>query len=112
MALNQRERWIHYFSLLSIFGILEHIPKAIIYNLGKKIRDERCRKLTDKDLNKILEELGEEQRAGQIVLGEILDKLLTEEKCERIDRERPKRNGKPFDIFFLKDERDSRDDFV
>jgi len=111
MALNEKERWIHYMSLLSIFGIIERIPKDIIMTLAMKIARERCRKLTQKDFNKILSEIHEEQQAGKVVMDEILDRLLTKDDMSIINKERGERFvKKPFDIFFF--DRDDRDELV
>ena len=110
MALNDRERWIHYFSLLTIFGIIEKIPKEIIMGLGKKIRDERFRKLTDEQIDEILQEMQEEQQAGKIVMDEILSRLLSDDNMRGIVEGRKKRfSQQPFDIFFLGGD---EDDFV
>ena len=110
MVLSNRERWIHYFSLLSIFGILERIPKEVIMSLAKKIRDERIRKMTDKEIDLLLGEMYEEQQAGRVVLDEILDRLLTSDNRKKIDGSRKKRfERQPFDIFFFSGKGDRND---
>ena len=99
--------------MLSVFGVIEQIPKPVIMGLAKKIRDERFRTIKDGDIDYILKEMQEEQTAGKIVMDEILSKLLDPEHLAEIAEGRAERfMTKPFDIFFLKDERDSRDDFV
>jgi len=78
-----------------------------------KIRKERCRKLTDKDVDEALTDMHEEQQAGKIVMDEILDRLLTPDDCKTIDRKRGDRfRKKPFDLFFFVGDREFRDDDV
>ena len=103
--LTQRERFLHYMSLLSIFGVIERIPKEVIMNLTMKIAKERCRKLSKKDINEIIGEIHEEQQAGKVVMDEILDRLLTDDKLEGIESGRSERFTKqPFDIFFFRED--------
>jgi len=98
-------------SLLSIFGIIEKIPKDIIMTLAMKIAKERCRKLKKKDFDGMLAEMQEEQQAGKVVMDEILDRLLTNDDMNIINKGREERLvKKPFDIFFF--DRDDRDDLV
>ena len=98
-------------SLLSIFGIIENIPKDIIMTLAMKIAKERCRKLTKEDFDKILIEMLEEQNSGKVAMDEILDRLLTKDDMNIINKGRDERFAKkPFDIFFFN--RDDRDDLV
>ena len=72
MALSERERWIHYFSVITTFGMLEDLPKEHIIRLAKEIKNERCRSLSDKDMMDIIKEMGDEQHAGKIAMDEIL----------------------------------------
>ena len=102
MALSERERFLHYMSLLSIFGVIEQIPKEVIMNLAMKMAKERCRKLTKEDIDGILGEMHEEQQAGKVAMDEILDRLLTNDKLRGIESGRSERFTKqPFDIFFF-----------
>ena len=74
-------------------------------NLAMKIAKERCRKLTKKDIDGILGERHEEQQAGKVVMDEILDRLLTDDKLRGIESGRSERFAKqPFDIFFFRDD--------
>ena len=79
--------------------------------LAMKIRKERCRKITDKDVKEILGDLHEEQRAGKIAMDEILSRLLSPENCKTIDDERGDRfRKKPFNLFFFVNDEEFRDD--
>lgn len=81
--------------------------------LAKKIRDERFRTIKDGDIDYILNEMQEEQRAGKVVMDEILSRLLSPDTVETLDRTRSERfSMQPFDIFFFKDDRDMRDDYL
>ena len=65
----------------------------------------RCRKLSKKEIDEILGEIYEEQQAGKVVMDEILDRLLTDDKLKGIESGRNERFTKrPFDIFFFADE--------
>ena len=72
MTLSERERYIHYLSVLSCFGIMEQIPKEVIMRLAEDIRKERCRKLSDKEVEDVVEEMKVEQIAGKTAMEEIM----------------------------------------
>ena len=74
MTLTQRERYIHYLSVLSCFGIMEHIPREVVVRLADDIRQERCRKLTDREVEDIINEMRVEQLAGKTAMDEIMSK--------------------------------------
>ena len=74
MTLTEREKYIHYLSVLSCFGIMEHIPREVVVRLAEDIRNERCRRLTDKQVEEIIEEMKVEQMAGKTAMDEIMRK--------------------------------------
>jgi len=74
LTLTQRERYIHYLSVLSCFGIMEHIPREVIVRLADDIRKERCRKLTDTEIEDIISEMRVEQMSGKSAMDEIMRK--------------------------------------
>ena len=74
MTLSERERYIHYISVLSCFGIMEQIPREVILRLAEDIRKERCRKLSDIDVEDIIGEIKVEQIAGKTAMEEIMTK--------------------------------------
>lgn len=82
MALSERERWIHYFSVLSTFGALENVPQQEIMHLARDICKERCRSLDMEEIEGIIDELAEEQRAGKIAMDEILHRVYAQAKRE------------------------------
>ena len=57
MVLNERERWIHYFSVITTFGMLENLSKGDMMKLAKELKNERCRSLSKQDMMDIIEEL-------------------------------------------------------
>jgi len=82
LTLSERERYIHYLSVLSCFAIMEHIPKETMARLADDIRQERCRKLTDADIAGIVNELRVEQMAGKSAMDEIMMKGFSDESRE------------------------------
>jgi hypothetical protein len=51
---------------------MEQIPKEVIMRLAEDIRKERCRKLSDKEVEDIVEEMKVEQIAGKTAMEEIM----------------------------------------
>jgi hypothetical protein len=82
LTLSEREKYIHYISVLSCFAIAEQIPRDIILRLSEDIRNERCRKLSDKEVEEIVEEIKTEQMAGKIAMDEIMRKGFGRETRE------------------------------
>ena len=74
MTLSERERYIHYLSVLSCFGIMEQIPREVVVRLAEDIRQERCRKLSDREIEDIISEMKVEQMAGKSAMDEIMRK--------------------------------------
>ena len=75
MPLSERERWIHYFSLISVFGFVEHIPRNELMQLAETIRQGRCRKLSREEADGIIKEIGDETLHGQIAMDDLLETL-------------------------------------
>ena len=82
MTLTEREKYIHYLSVLSCFGIMEQIPRELVVRLAEDIRQERCRKLTDKEIEDIIGEMKVEQMAGKSAMDEIMRKGFGRETRE------------------------------
>ena len=78
LALSDRERWIHYFSVISAFGSAERIPTHQLFKLAETIRQERCRHLSREEADSIIKEISEESIHGQIVLDDLLATLREE----------------------------------
>ena len=78
MTLTAKEKWVHYFSLISAFGFIEHIPRDELIELADRIRHERCRHLSREEADSIIKEIGEESLHGQIVLNDLLATLREE----------------------------------
>ena len=75
MTLTAREKWIHYFSIITIFGFVEHIPRDELLKLTDAIRQERCRHLSREEADSIIKEIGEETLHGQIAIDDMLATL-------------------------------------
>ena len=75
MTLTAREKWIHYFSIITIFGFVEHIPRDQLLKLAETIRQERCRPLSREEADSIIKEIGEETLHGQIAIDDMLATL-------------------------------------
>lgn len=82
MTLSERERYIHYLSVLSCFGIMEQIPREVVVRLAEDIRQERCRKLSDREIEDIISEMKVEQMAGKSAMDEIMRKGFGRETRE------------------------------
>ena len=54
MTLTAKEKWVHYFSLISVFGFVEHIPRDELIELADRIRHERCRHLSREEADSII----------------------------------------------------------
>ena len=75
MSLSQRERWIHMYTVISIIGRVNGEPDNFIRNAMEAMRHERCRKLSNKQIGKIIDEM-EEERIGCIgAMGHILEQM-------------------------------------
>jgi len=94
MVLSERERWIHYFSTITTFGMLEHLSKKDMMKLASEIKNERCRSLSKQDMLDIIGELEEEQQAGKIAMDEILQREI-----KRIESCTDKHDGVGFFTF-------------
>jgi hypothetical protein len=53
---------------------MEHIPREVVVRLADDIRQERCRKLTDREVEDIINEMRVEQLAGKTAMDEIMSK--------------------------------------
>ena len=75
LALSDRERWIHYFSVISAFGSAERIPTHQLFKLAETIRHERCRQLSTAEAFDIVEKIDDEMIHCKIALDDMLATL-------------------------------------
>ena len=75
MTLTTKEKWIHYFSLITVFGFVEHIPRDELLKLTDAIRQERCRHLSREEADSIIKEISEESIHGQIAIDDLIATL-------------------------------------
>ena len=73
MALNDREKFImHLITVMTLSSMGDPIDISLVQ---KEIRENRCRKLTDKDVAQIWEDMKEEILNGKAVYEEMIAKL-------------------------------------
>ena len=75
MTLSPREKWIHLYTTISITARVNGESDDFIRGVADAMRHERCRKLTDKERDEIIDEM-EEERIGCIAaMGYILEQM-------------------------------------
>jgi hypothetical protein len=73
MALNDREKFVmHLITVMTLSSLGDPIDISLVQ---KEIRKNRCRKLTDKDVSEIWEDMKEEILNGKAVYEEMIAKL-------------------------------------
>ena len=73
MALNDREKFVmHLITVMTLSSLGDPIDISLVQ---KEIRKNRCRKLTDKDVSHIWEDMKEEILNGRAVYEEMIAKL-------------------------------------
>jgi len=78
MSLNERERLImHLITVMTLSSMGDPIDISLVQ---KEIRENRCRKLTDKDVAQIWEDMKEEILNGKAVYEEMISKLGIDNK--------------------------------
>ena len=83
MTLSDRERFImHMATVMTISTIGDPID---IVGIQNQIRENRCRKLTDKQVNELFEDIKEEVLNGRAVYEEMISKLNPDHKLFRGD---------------------------
>ena len=75
MSLSQRERWIHMYTVISIIGRVNGEPDNFIRNAMEAMRHERCRKLSNKQIGKIIDEMEEDRLACMTAMDYIVDEM-------------------------------------
>jgi hypothetical protein len=61
---------------------MEQIPREVVVRLAEDIRQERCRKLSDREIEDIISEMKVEQMAGKSAMDEIMRKGFGRETRE------------------------------
>jgi len=78
MSLNERERLLmHLITVMTLSSMGDPIDISLVQ---KEIRENRCRKLTDKDVAQIWEDMKEEILNGKAVYEEMISKLGIDNK--------------------------------
>ena len=81
MSLNERERLImHLITVMTLSSMGDPIDISLVQ---KEVRLNRCRKLTDKDVAEIWEDMKEEILNGRAVYEEMIGKLGIDSKAFR-----------------------------
>tara|TARA_R110000824_G_scaffold192947_5_gene375213 strand:+ start:2097 stop:2348 length:252 start_codon:yes stop_codon:yes gene_type:complete len=81
MTLTEREKFIHHFVTLTTVKVIhEHMGEVTEENLAlfdmkrivKIIRDTRCRKMTEDDIEILLDQLSEEALVGGSIINDLI----------------------------------------
>ena len=75
MTMNERERYIFHIAILQIMKELKEIPEMMFREVLGRIVKERCRHMKPADMEKAIEDVGEELMASKNVLGFIEDDI-------------------------------------
>jgi hypothetical protein len=95
MTLNDRERFIMHMSTVMTLASLGD-PIDII-KVQQHVRQGRCRKLTEEDVNELFEDIKEEVLNGRAVYEEMISQLGEDNKIFKEFTRKPKRRGRTND---------------
>ena len=83
MTLNDREKFImHMATIMTLASLGDPID---IYAVQKEIVTNRCRKLSDKEIDSLFEDIKEEVLNGRSVYEEMIEKLKSNHRIFRGD---------------------------
>ena len=77
MPFTQRERFIHYYTALSIGGTVAHACPDCIGEMLAGVLNKRCKSLTQIETEQVLADLGDEVVGGCNMMGNIVDELCS-----------------------------------
>ena len=77
MPLTDRERWIHTYTVVTLLGEAYGEPEFVIDETIKAMKKERCRKLTDQQIDEISNEL----EVDAIACCDAIDDLMHRMEC-------------------------------
>ena len=77
MTFTQRERFIHYYTALSIGGMVKHACPDCIGEMLAGVLDKRCKSLTQTEADQVLADFVDETVGGCNMMGNIVDELCS-----------------------------------
>ena len=77
MTLTQRERFIHYYTALSIGGMVKHACPNCIGEMLAGVLNKRCKSLTQTEADQVLADFVDESVGGCNVMDDIVDELCS-----------------------------------
>ena len=77
MPFTQRERFIHYYTALSIGGTVTHACPDCIGEMLAGVLNKRCKKLTETEANEVLADFRDETVGGCNIMDDIIQDLLS-----------------------------------
>ena len=77
MSLTQRERFIHYYTALTVGGIVKHACPDCISEMLTGVLNKRCKKLTEIEASEVLADFRDEAVGGCNIMDDIIGDLLS-----------------------------------
>ena len=77
MTLTERERFIHYYTALTVGGIIQHACPDCVGEMLTGVLNKRCKKLTETEANEVLADFRDETVGGCNIMGDIIQDLLS-----------------------------------
>ena len=77
MSLTQRERFIHYYTALTVGGIIQHACPDCVGEMLTGVLNKRCKKLTEIEANEVLADFRDEAVGGCNIMDNIIGDLLS-----------------------------------
>ena len=77
MPFTQRERFIHYYTALSIGGMVKHACPDCIGEMLAGVLNKRCKSLTQTEADQVLADFVDESVGGCNVMDDIVDELCS-----------------------------------
>ena len=77
MTLTERERFIHYYTALTVGGIIQHACPDCVHEMLTGVLNKRCKKLTETEANEVLADFRDETVGGCNIMGDIIQDLLS-----------------------------------
>ena len=77
MTLTERERFIHYYTALSIGGMVKHACPDCIGEMLAEVLNKRCKSLTQIETDQVLADFVDEAVGGCNIMDDIISGLLS-----------------------------------
>ena len=77
MSLTQRERFIHYYTALTVGGIVKHACPDCINEMLAGVLNKRCKNLTTTEADEVLADFRDEAVGGCNIMDNIIQDLLS-----------------------------------